>query len=371
MKPFSFSLFNPLYARTVKIKHGKVAQTAIKPASVGTSLRPTPPKGRRQGGLTLLLLASLLLGCYLSLRFGAINFSHTELLAVLGQPLLDSPSQDVIIDLRLPRVLAAIIVGSSLAMAGAILQGVTRNPIADPSLLGINTGAALALAVSLILFPKLNYLSRILITFLGAGLTFLLVFSFARSRRSHNQEVRLILAGVMVTNLFNAIGQALIIRFNLASAIIGWQAGGLNQTNWKMLGLVAPLSLLTILGGLIFAHQLTILNLNESISTSLGQHSSLVSFIFLVLTLGLTATAVSLVGNLTFVGLIIPQLARLIAPQDYRKILPLTLLMGGSFLVWADLISRTINPPYETPLTAVVSLVGLPSFLWLVRRWRS
>ena len=147
----------------------------------------------------------------------------------------------MIFDLRLPRTIAAILVGAAMAQAGSIIQGVTRNPIADPGLLGINAGAGLALIVGYAIFGSMHY-SLILITCLfGAILAAILVFGIAYHPRKGYQQLRLILAGAMISTLFSSLGQAITLYFDLSKAVIGWQSGGLAQINWKMLGIIAPL----------------------------------------------------------------------------------------------------------------------------------
>lgn len=310
----------------------------------------------------------LVIGIYLALRFGAVSYAHETLIEVLKQPLVNSEVQDVIIDIRLPRVVAAMLVGAALATAGAIMQGVTRNPIADPGLLGINAGAGLALIVGYAVFGYIHYSLILLLGLLGAGLAALVVFSLAYSPKTGYNQLRLVLAGAMVSTLFSAIGQAITISFNLSTSVIGWQAGGLIGVNWQMLAIIAPIIGLGLVLTRLLAHQLTILSLNETVAKSLGQATLLTTMLLLVLVLGLSAAAVALVGSISFVGLIIPHLIKLVIPSNYKQILPLTILLGATFMVWVDLVCRTINPPYETPLSAIVSFIGLPVFLWLIRR---
>ncbi|HEM3635537.1 TPA: iron ABC transporter permease [Streptococcus suis] len=307
-------------------------------------------------------------GIYLSLRFGAISYSHAQLVEVLQHPFTNSSIQDVVVDLRLPRIVAATLVGAAMAQAGAIMQGITRNSIADPGLLGINAGAGLALILAYALVGSLHYSSILVVCFIGSCLAALLVFSLSyQAKRGYNQ-LRLILAGAMVANLFSALGQAITIYFDLTSTVIGWQAGGLVQVNWKMLMIIAPFILTGLLVAQLFAHQLTILSLNETVSRNLGQRTILMTFILLGIVLLLSASAVALVGSLSFIGLIIPHFIRMFTGKNYRLLLPLTAFAGASFLVWVDLICRSINPPVETPISAVISIIGLPCFLWLIRK---
>lgn len=309
-----------------------------------------------------------LAGAYLSLRFGAHSYQHKELLAVLADPWTDSPVQDVIIDLRLPRALAALLVGAAMAVAGAIMQGVTRNPIADPGLLGINAGAGLALILGYALKANMHYSQILVICICGSILACLIILGLSYQPRKGYNQLRLILAGAMVSTLFSAIGQAITIYFDLSTAVIGWQAGGFSQINWNMLAFIAPFILLGLVLAQFFAHQLTILSLNETVAKGLGQATLPVTLCLLAIVLLLSAAGVALVGSLSFVGLIIPHLVRLLAGRQYKLLLPLAAFAGASFILWVDLICRTINPPAETPVSAIISILGLPWFLWLIRK---
>lgn len=308
------------------------------------------------------------IGAYLSLRFGAISYSHQQLVETLRHPMTDSPVQDVVIDLRLPRMVAAILVGAAMAQAGAMMQGITRNVIADPGLLGINAGAGLALILGYAIFGSLHYSQILVICLLGSCLAAGLVFGLSYQVQKGYNQLRLILSGAMVASLFSAIGQAITIYFDLSTAVIGWQAGGLVQVNWKMLTIIGPLIIVGLILAQLFSHQLTILSLNETVAKNLGQRTALMTMVLLGIVLLLSAAAVALVGSLSFVGLIIPHFIRMFTGKNYKMLLPLTAFAGASFLIWVDLVCRSINPPAETPISAIISIIGLPCFLWLIRK---
>ena len=320
--------------------------------------------------LLIFFIISLLfvIGAYLSLRFGAISYSHQQLVETLRHPMTDSPVQDVVIDLRLPRMVAAILVGAAMAQAGAMMQGITRNVIADPGLLGINAGAGLALILGYAIFGSLHYSQILVICLLGSCLAAGLVFGLSYQVQKGYNQLRLILSGAMVASLFSAIGQAITIYFDLSAAVIGWQAGGLVQVNWKMLAIIGPLIIVGLILAQLFSHQLTILSLNETVAKNLGQRTALMTMVLLGIVLLLSAAAVALVGSLSFVGLIIPHFIRMFTGKNYKMLLPLTAFAGASFLIWVDLVCRSINPPAETPISAVISIIGLPCFLWLIRK---
>lgn len=320
--------------------------------------------------LLIFFIISLLfvIGAYLSLRFGAISYSHQQLVETLRHPMTDSPVQDVVIDLRLPRMVAAILVGAAMAQAGAMMQGITRNVIADPGLLGINAGAGLALILGYAIFGSLHYSQILVICLLGSCLAAGLVFGLSYQVQKGYNQLRLILSGAMVASLFSAIGQAITIYFDLSAAVIGWQAGGLVQVNWKMLTIIGPLIIVGLILAQLFSHQLTILSLNETVAKNLGQRTALMTMVLLGIVLLLSAAAVALVGSLSFVGLIIPHFIRMFTGKNYKMLLPLTAFAGASFLIWVDLVCRSINPPAETPISAIISIIGLPCFLWLIRK---
>ena len=320
--------------------------------------------------LLIFFIISLLfvIGAYLSLRFGAISYSHQQLVETLRHPMTDSPVQDVVIDLRLPRMVAAILVGAAMAQAGAMMQGITRNVIADPGLLGINAGAGLALILGYAIFGSLHYSQILVICLLGSCLAAGLVFGLSYQVQKGYNQLRLILSGAMVASLFSAIGQAITIYFDLSTAVIGWQAGGLVQVNWKMLTIIGPLIIVGLILAQLFSYQLTILSLNETVAKNLGQRTALMTMVLLGIVLLLSAAAVALVGSLSFVGLIIPHFIRMFTGKNYKMLLPLTAFAGASFLIWVDLVCRSINPPAETPISAIISIIGLPCFLWLIRK---
>lgn len=313
------------------------------------------------------LFLLFLIGFYLSLRYGAKSFDLFELMNAI--PLGHSDSKhSIFFDIRLPRVLASLLVGAALATSGLIMQAITRNPIADPGLLGINSGAALFLAIGYALFHSLHYISILGLCLLGSFVATLLVFSLSYQKTKGYQSLRLILSGAMISMLFSAIGQALMNAFQLSSSIIGWQAGGLVGTNWKMLILIGPVIVISLLLAQFFSYHLNILALNEQSAKALGQKTGQYTFFYLFLVLLLSSSAVAIAGNIAFVGLIVPHLIRPFMSRDFRYLIPITALGGATFMVWIDFISRNLNAPYETPISAIIGIICLPVFLIIIKR---
>ncbi|HER6074544.1 FecCD family ABC transporter permease [Streptococcus pyogenes] len=315
----------------------------------------------------VLLSFSLCVAIYCHLRFGAVALSHQDLNSILfGKQ--NGHKANVLLAIRLPRLFGATLTGSALAVSGTIMQAIARNPIAEPGLLGINAGAGLALVLAYAFVPHLHYSLIILLSLLGSSLAATLVFGLSyQSGKGYNQ-LRLVLAGAMVSILLSALGQGITNYYHLANAVIGWQAGGLVGVNWQMIGYIAPLIILSLCLAQLLSYHLTVLSLSESQAKALGQKTNLISAVFMILVLILSSAAVAIAGSISFIGLVIPHLMKHFTPHHYRYLLPLCAVSGASFMVWVDIACRNLNPPYETPLGALVSLIGFPCFLWLIRR---
>ncbi|MDX5476794.1 MAG: iron ABC transporter permease [Bacillaceae bacterium] len=271
-------------------------------------------------------------------------------------------------EIRFPRTVAAIFVGAALAVSGAIMQGLTRNPLADPGLLGLTAGANLALAITIAFIPSANYFGIMIACFLGAALGALMVLFIGAARKGGFSPFRIVLAGAAVTAFLSALSEGIGIYFKISKEVSMWTAGGMIGTSWGQLKVIIPFIILGIFLSMLLAKQLTILSLSEEVAVGLGQKTTQIKAILLIAIILLAGAAVALVGNMAFIGLMIPHIVRSIVGSDYRLILPMSVIMGGSFMLLADLLARTISAPYETPVVAIVSIVGLPFFLFIVRK---
>lgn len=312
----------------------------------------------------------LALGMALSISFGAADIK----LSVVWKAIFDfnpelTPHQ-IIWEIRLPRILGGAMVGACFAVAGAIMQGMTRNPLADSGLLGLNAGAGFALAVCFAFFPGLPFMYIIMYSFLGAGLGVLLVYGFGAASKSGLTPLRLVLAGAAVSAMLSALSEGIALYFRIGQDLAFWTAGGVAGTKWSQLEVMFPWVLAALIAGLLISRSITLLSLGEDIAVGLGQRTGLIKLIGLIVVLILAGTAVSVVGAVGFVGLIIPHLTRKLVGVDYRWIIPCSAVMGSLLLVFADLAARMINPPYETPIGALVALIGVPFFLYLARKER-
>lgn len=279
----------------------------------------------------------------------------------------DSSKQthNIISEIRIPRNLGAVLVGTALAVAGAVIQGVTKNGLADPSLIGLNAGAAFTLALMMAFVPKAPFLLLMLGGFLGAMLGGALVLLIGRSRRDGFSPMRIILAGAAVSALLTALSQGVALLFRLNQTLTFWSAGGVSGVTWHQLVWSAPVILIAVVFLLIMSKQLTILNLGETLAKGLGQNIAVIRGTSLVLTMILAGVAVAMVGQIAFVGLIVPHIVRYLVGTDYSRIIPLTAILGGALVLLADTVARMLG---EAPVGAVISFIGVPYFLYLVRR---
>ncbi|WP_058303436.1 FecCD family ABC transporter permease [Gorillibacterium timonense] len=316
--------------------------------------------------LTIGFLA--LIGMFaLSLLYGAADSTFRDVwLALTTKP--TEKTSLLIREFRLPRELAALAVGSALAVSGAIMQGMTRNPLADPGLLGLTAGANAMLAVVLAFYPGAGTLGIMLACFLGAGIGTLLVFGISAMNKGGFSPLRIVLAGAAVSALLTAISEAIGITFKISQEISLWNAGGVIGTTWKQLAVITPFIAVGILVALLLSRQLTVLSLSEEVASGLGQNTARIKIILFVVIIILAGASVALVGNLAFIGLMVPHMVRAVTGPDYRKVVPISALTGAVFMLLADTVGRTINAPYETSVTAIVAMLGLPFFLWIVNK---
>ncbi|MGM0139057.1 iron complex transport system permease [Enterococcus sp. DIV0755b] len=315
----------------------------------------------------LIFLAFLIL--FFSLTNGAADISLTEISNAFFHFDSQKQSQQIIINLRLPRIIGAFLVGSAFALSGAVMQGVTRNPLADAGLLGINSGASLGLALVFIFFPKTSITATIWFSFGGAFLAAFLIFLVSRRSVASLTPTRLILAGVAISSLFTAISQALGLVFDLQQDIAFWFVGGVANITWQQLQQVWWLYLIAVGGLLFLAGGINLLILGDDNAMALGKKPERIRFVTLILVVFLAGIAVALVGPISFIGLMVPHVLRHFTGDNYRKLLPLVLVGGGFFVVLADLLARLLNPPFETPLGLLITIVGVPFLLF--RIWRS
>jgi len=276
----------------------------------------------------------------------------------------------IVRDSRLPRAMADVLVGASLAVAGAIMQAVTRNPLASPGIMGLNTGASFATVTALVFLPMLNRYELILLSISGAALGAVLVYGLASLSRGGLTPVRLALTGLAVSTLLGAVGNGLKIYYEMGQDLMLWFARGTEGVRWSDIGAVWPLILVGLVGAVGIAPSVGVLLLGEHVARGLGQRTVLTKFLAAVIVVLIAGGAVSLAGPVGFVGLVVPHLARSLVGLDPRAVIPGSALLGSTLMLFADLGARLATPAFKTPVPVgvVTALVGIPFFLHLVSR---
>ncbi|HBH7006992.1 Fe(3+) dicitrate transport system permease FecC [Citrobacter freundii] len=321
-----------------------------------------------QWGLPLAALITLFwlsLFCYSAIPVSGVDAIHALLPG--HTPTL---AQALVQNLRLPRSLVAILIGASLALAGTLLQTLTHNSMASPSLLGINSGAALAMALTSALSPvPVAGYSIAFIAACGGGVSWLLVMTAGGGFRHTQDRNKLILAGIAFSAFCMALTRiTLLLTEDHAYGIFYWLAGGVSHVRWQEFWQLFPVVAVAIPVVLLLANQLNLLNVSDSTARTLGVNLPKLRLIINILVLLLLGTCVSVAGPVAFIGLLMPHLARFWVGFDQRKVLPMSILMGATLMLVADVLARALAFPGELPAGAVVALIGAPCFVWLVRR---
>lgn len=310
---------------------------------------------------------ALICAFVIAISWGAARIPIKEVWSLLLTD-TDASTASVIREIRLPRELAAIFVGAGLSVSGAIMQGITRNPLADPGLLGLSAGASAALAITLAVAPNANYFVIMMACFIGSVIGASMVFGVGLVKKGGHSPFRIVLAGAAVSALLYAIAEGVGIYFKVSKSMSMWTSGGLSGTSWDQLKIIIPFIAIGIIIAQLLARQLTVLSLDEDVAVGLGQKTTRVKWmLFCVMTL-LAGASVALVGNIVFVGLMVPHIVRAIVGADYRYVIPMSAIVGAIFMLLADTLGRTVHAPYETPVAAIVALMGLPFFLVIIRK---
>ncbi|GIN63279.1 ferrichrome ABC transporter permease [Robertmurraya siralis] len=268
---------------------------------------------------------------------------------------------------RIPRAIAVLFVGAFLAVAGAIMQGITRNYLASPSLMGVNDGSAFMITLALVMAPGLGNYEMMFLSIVGSALGAGLVFGFGAAIKNGLSPVRLAIIGTVIGTFLSSVASAVAMYFQVSQTVAAWYNTKIHIIDVDMLLLSVPFGLVGVLIALFCAQAITVASLGEDIAVGLGQKTKLIRYLSMFSVVLLTGTAVALVGKIAFVGLVIPHIVRFLVGVDYRSIIPCSLLVGAFFLSLCDLVSRFINFPFETPIGVVTAFIGIPFFLYLIR----
>lgn len=316
--------------------------------------------------LVLLIFAVIALsGIVVGLAKGAVNVPA----ATIVQAILTNGAgvqEQIIWNIRLPRIMVGALVGLNLALAGAILQAVMKNPLADPHIIGISSGAGLAGIIVLVLFPTMEYLLTP-VAFVGAMAAAALIYLLAW--KGGIRPIRIVLAGVAVSAfLGSGISALMVLYSDRVHGALMWMVGGLTARSWPHVYIILPYSICGSLFAFWGAKRLNVLSLGDEVARGLGLKVEFTRLLMTAVAALLAASAVSVVGLLGFVGLIVPHAARLLVGADYRFLLPASALLGMGVVTLSDTLARTMFSPIEIPVGILMAFVGAPFFLFLLRR---
>lgn len=317
--------------------------------------------------VTILILFAFLavMGAFLSLTKGSSVITMSQIVELLLNPGTDPQSQ-IIWNIRMPRTIVGALVGINLSLSGAILQAIMRNPLADPHIIGISSGAGLAGVVIMILFPALEYLITP-VAFVGAMLAAICIYILAW--KNGIKPVRIILAGVAVSAFLSAgISGLMIFYSDRVHGALMWMVGGLAARSWPHVSIILPYAIIGLVLALASASYLNILQLGDEMARGLGVNVEVTRIVMTAIAALLAASAVSVVGLLGFVGLVVPHAARLLIGSDYRFLLPAAALLGVAIVTLSDTFARVIFAPIELPVGIIMAFLGAPFFLFLLRR---
>lgn len=337
---------------------------------------------RSKASITLIVLVvGLCVAVVISAALGQLLIPPSQVLGSLlhkvGIDWLAAPSQqfgeETLWDVRFPRIVMGVVVGASLAVAGAIMQGVFGNPLAEPGTVGVSSGAAVGASLTILMEW----------TFLGAWTTpaFAFVFGLATTlgvyllarRNGRTEVVTLILTGVAVNAVAGAAISFIVFKAPTSARdqIVFWQMGSLNGSRWQHVALVAPMCVLGVIASRFIARQLDLLSLGEKAARHLGVDVERLRFLAMLMVALLVSSAVAFAGIIAFVGLVVPHLLRMVMGPAHRALLPASALGGALLMVIADFAARTLIEFADLPIGMLTSLVGGPFFFWLLRRSRS
>ncbi|WP_229718250.1 FecCD family ABC transporter permease [Microbacterium aerolatum] len=341
-------------------------------SSAVTTITPGAAKLRRPAlartSWLLIGVGVILVLCVLSVSFGVRAVSIDDILAVLGGH-DDTIAQAAIVK-RIPRTVLAILIGAALALSGAVMQAITRNPIAEPGILGISNGASLAVVVGIAFFGLSDAYGQMLFAIVGAAVAAVFVYAVGSLGRGGATPLKLALAGAATTAaLASLISAVMLPRVDLLQTFQSWQIGGVGGAEWPRIAMTAPALAVGALICIACSRGMNSLALGDDMAAGLGENVFRTRLLSAVGAVILAGAATAIAGPIGFVGLIVPHVCRLLIGTDHRWLLPFSAVTGAALLLAADIVGRVIAPSQEEIQVGIITaLIGAPFFIWIVRR---
>ena len=322
--------------------------------------------------LSIFLICSLLLlvvGLVLAVRLGTVHIAFSDIFNSIFN-YSETLELMLVRDVRIPRALSVLMTGGILGVTGAMIQGVTRNPIAEPSILGVSQGATLVIAIFYAAGIGITTKNVMIASFIGALITGLIVLGFISKKANNNSIAKILLAGTAMSTFFVSLTTVIGLLTNQSQMIGFWVSGGFRNATWADFKLVFIVGIIGLIITMILSPKINILNLGDDVAIGLGESPEKIRFITLMVMIPMIAAAVAVGKNIAFVGLIIPQVVRKILGEDYRKNIPCSFLLGAVLLTYADIAARMLFNPYETPIGVFTAIIGIPFFISVARKER-
>lgn len=322
--------------------------------------------------LSIFLICSLLLlvvGLVLAVRLGSVHIAFSDIFNSIFN-YSETLELMLVRDVRIPRALSVLMTGGILGVTGAMIQGVTRNPIAEPSILGVSQGATLVIAIFYAAGIGITTKNVMIASFIGALITGLIVLGFISKKANNNSIAKILLAGTAMSTFFVSLTTVIGLLTNQSQMIGFWVSGGFRNATWADFKLVFIVGIIGLIITMILSPKINILNLGDDVAIGLGESPEKIRFITLIVMIPMIAAAVAVGKNIAFVGLIIPQVVRKILGEDYRKNIPCSFLLGAVLLTYADIAARILFNPYETPIGVFTAIIGIPFFISVARKER-
>jgi iron complex transport system permease protein len=319
--------------------------------------------------IALIISSFVLIIClFSSIVYGYTETSWSTAIAAFKEN-DGSTAHLVISNVRLPRALIAAVVGACLAISGAIMQSITKNPLASPSILGVNAGAVFFVVIGVVLFQLQSLQSYIIFGLVGAAVSFIIVFLLSSIGREGLTPMKLILAGAAVSALFSSMTQGLLtINEAALDQVLFWMAGSVANRPIELLVIGFPYMVIGLLAAFLLSKQMNLLALGDDVASGLGQNVILIKFIFSLIVVVLAGTSVAIAGPISFIGIIIPHIVRSFVGIQHQWVFPFSAIYGGILLLLADIATRYIMMPKEVPVGAMTALIGVPFFIYVARR---
>ena len=315
------------------------------------------------------ILILLISGLILAIRLGSIQISFNDIYNSIFN-FTETLELMILRDVRIPRALAVFITGGILGVTGTMVQGVTKNPIAEPSILGINQGATLVIAIFYATGVTINTKNVMIASLIGAFCTGIIVLMFISNKSSSNSITKILLAGTAMSTFFISLTTIVGLLSNQAQMIGFWVAGGFRNVTWADFNLVLVIGGIGFVLAILISPKLNILNLGDEVAIGLGENPQKIRLIALIIAIPMIAAAVAVGKNIAFLGLIVPQIIRKILGDDYRRNIPISFFLGALILTYSDIAARMVFEPYETPIGVFTALIGLPFFIIIARKER-